>query len=100
MTLLLRMNRKSNRIALIAGFGTLSGLVATACGTVRGGYESVPYQASRENGKFEVRDYPELSPSVYGYFDAPWTSACLRRNEVMLRTETAEPSAFEGKPQP
>jgi len=27
-----------------------------------------------------------LSPSVYGYFDPPWTPAFLRRNEVMLRT--------------
>ena len=29
-----------------------------------------------------------LSPPVYGYFDPPWTPAFLRRNEVMLRTET------------
>ena len=31
-----------------------------------------------------------LSPPVYGYFDPPWTPAFLRRNEVMLRTETAK----------
>ena len=30
------------------------------------------------------------SPPVYGYFDPPWTPACLRRNEVMLRTESGK----------
>ena len=29
-----------------------------------------------------------LSPPVYGYFDPPWAPAFLRRNEVMLRTES------------
>jgi hypothetical protein len=33
----------------------------------------------------------ELSAPVYGYFDPPWTPAFLRRNEVMLRTEAAQP---------
>ena len=32
-----------------------------------------------------------LSGPVYGYFDPPWTPAFLRRNEVMLRTETDQP---------
>jgi DNA gyrase inhibitor GyrI len=32
-----------------------------------------------------------VSPPVFGYFDPPWTPAFLRRNEVMLRAETAEP---------
>lgn len=32
----------------------------------------------------------ELSPPVYGYFDPPWTPAFLRRNEVMVRTQTAD----------
>ena len=32
-----------------------------------------------------------LSPPVYGYFDPPWTPAFLRRNEVMLRTDSAKP---------
>jgi hypothetical protein len=31
-----------------------------------------------------------LSPPVYGYFDPPWTPAFLRRNEVMLRTESGK----------
>ena len=31
-----------------------------------------------------------LSPPVYGYFDPPWTPAFLRRNEVMLRTDSAK----------
>ncbi len=30
----------------------------------------------------------ELSPPVYGYFDPPWTPGFLRRNEVMLRTDS------------
>lgn len=29
-----------------------------------------------------------LKSPVYGYFDPPWTPSFLRRNEVMLRTET------------
>lgn len=29
-----------------------------------------------------------LSEPVYGYFDPPWTPSFLRRNEVMLRTES------------
>jgi len=31
---------------------------------------------------------PALSQPLYGYFDPPWTPTFLRRNEVMLRTET------------
>jgi DNA gyrase inhibitor GyrI len=31
-----------------------------------------------------------MSPPVYGYFDPPWTPAFLRRNEVMLRTESGK----------
>jgi len=30
-------------------------------------------------------------PPVFGYFDPPWTPAFLRRNEVMLLTESATP---------
>jgi DNA gyrase inhibitor GyrI len=30
----------------------------------------------------------EMSPPIYGYFDPPWTPSFLRRNEVMVRTET------------
>jgi DNA gyrase inhibitor GyrI len=33
----------------------------------------------------------ELSLPVYGYFDPPWTPGFLRRNEVMLRTDSAKP---------
>jgi DNA gyrase inhibitor GyrI len=29
-----------------------------------------------------------LLPPIYGYFDPPWTPAFLRRNEVMIRTES------------
>ena len=31
-----------------------------------------------------------LSPPVYGYFEPPWTPPFLRRNEVMLRTESGK----------
>ena len=31
-----------------------------------------------------------LSSPVYGYFDPPWTPSFLRRNEVMLRTESGK----------
>lgn len=34
---------------------------------------------------------PVQSPPIYGYFDPPWTPTFLRRNEVMLRTESPEP---------
>lgn len=30
-----------------------------------------------------------LPPPVYGYYDPPWTPAFLRRNEVILRTESS-----------
>jgi hypothetical protein len=46
---------------MLAGLGTLVGLVATGCGAVRGGYESAPYQVVRVSGKFELRDYPALT---------------------------------------
>ena len=38
----------------------------------------------------ETNGLSVLSPPVYGYFDPPWTPAFLRRNEVMLRTESAK----------
>jgi DNA gyrase inhibitor GyrI len=61
MTLLLPMKNALKLIAMISGLGTLAGLIATGCGTVRGGYESAPYQVARAVGKFEVRDYPALT---------------------------------------
>ncbi len=36
----------------------------------------------------ERENLKALSGPVYGYFDPPWTLAFLRRNEVMLRTES------------
>ncbi len=39
----------------------------------------------------EAEKLSVLSLPVYGYFDPPWTPAFLRRNEVMLRTEAAQP---------
>jgi DNA gyrase inhibitor GyrI len=32
----------------------------------------------------------ELSAPAYGYFDPPWTPGFLRRNEVMLRTDSGQ----------
>lgn len=61
MTPLVHMKNTIKLIAMIAGIGTLTGLIATGCGTVRGGYESAPYRVVRANGKFEVRDYPALT---------------------------------------
>jgi DNA gyrase inhibitor GyrI len=52
-------NRTLNLVKAV--FGTLVGLVATGCGTVRAGYESAPYQVVRASGEFEVRDYPALT---------------------------------------
>ena len=46
---------------MIAGLGTLAGLIVTGCGTVRGGYESAAYRVVRASGKFELRDYPTLT---------------------------------------
>jgi len=61
MTLLLPMKNKPRLIIMIAGIGTLVGLVATGCGTVRAGYEAAPYKVVRSDGKFELRDYPVLT---------------------------------------
>lgn len=44
----------------MATLGTLTGLLATGCGTVRGGYESAPYQVLRRDGNVELRRYPAL----------------------------------------
>jgi hypothetical protein len=38
----------------------------------------------------ETQGLSVLSPPVYGYFDPPWTPTFLRRNEVMLRTESGK----------
>jgi len=32
----------------------------------------------------------EWSPPEYGYFDPPWTPTFLRRNEVMVRTDSGQ----------
>ncbi len=61
MTFVLRMKSRSKRIAMIAAFGTLAGLIATGCGTVRAGYESAPYKVVRSDGEFELRDYPVMT---------------------------------------
>jgi len=48
-------------VPMIGGLGSLAGLLATGCGTARGGYESAPYRVVRASGKFELRDYPALT---------------------------------------
>jgi DNA gyrase inhibitor GyrI len=39
----------------------------------------------------QAEHLPAKPPPVFGYFDPPWTPAFLRRNEVMLLTESASP---------
>ena len=39
----------------------------------------------------EAERLPSKPPPVFGYFDPPWTPAFLRRNEVMLLTDSAGP---------
>ncbi len=55
------MKNKPRIITGITAVGTLLGLLATGCGTVRAGYESAPYEVVRSDGKFELRDYPALT---------------------------------------
>ncbi len=43
--------------SIVAG---LTGIIAVGCGTVRGGYETAPYQVVRSSGKIELRNYPTL----------------------------------------
>ncbi len=61
MIILIRMKTTLRLITMLAGLGTLVGVIATGCGTVRGGYESAPYSVVRASGKFELRDYPALT---------------------------------------
>jgi len=46
---------------------------------------------ARLQSRLERERLTALSGPVYGYFDPPWTPAFLRRNEVMLRTESSKP---------
>jgi len=55
------MRKIFKQIAMNTTLGALIGLTATGCGTVRAGYESALYEVVREDGKFEVRDYPALT---------------------------------------
>lgn len=43
---------------------------------------------SRLKAWMEAQGLKAVSSPVYGYFDPPWTPSFLRRNEVMLRTES------------
>ncbi len=47
-----------------------AGLIFAGCQTMRGGYESAPYMVVRTDGKFELREYPELTvvetPMIHG----------------------------------
>lgn len=55
------MKNQFRLFPMIAGLGTFAGLLTIGCATVRGGYESAPYQVVRTSGKFELRDYPALT---------------------------------------
>lgn len=49
------------KIALIIlAVVAVAGLLVAGCSSVRGGYESAPYQVVRSAGKFELRNYPTL----------------------------------------
>lgn len=49
------------KIALIIlAFTAVAGLLVAGCSSVRGGYESAPYQVVHSAGKFELRNYPTL----------------------------------------
>ena len=49
------------KIALIIlAVAAVVGLLVAGCSSVRGGYESAPYQVVRGVGKFELRNYPAL----------------------------------------
>jgi len=41
-------------------FGLIGFSVLAGCHSSRAGYESAPYQVVRQDGRFEVRDYPAL----------------------------------------
>jgi hypothetical protein len=45
---------------------------------------------ARLKTRMEAEQLSVLSPPVYGYFDPPWTPSLLRRNEVMLRTDSKQ----------
>ena len=50
------------KIVLILSLLTIAVLLVTAgCGTTRAGYATAPYQLVRSVGKYEVRDYPNLT---------------------------------------
>jgi len=50
--------RKPLRYLMIVGSASV--LVVVGCEATRAGYESAPYKVARAEGRFEVREYPEL----------------------------------------
>ena len=47
-------------ILILAGLALLVVLVGAGCQATRAGYKSAPYKTVRQDGSFEVRDYPAL----------------------------------------
>lgn len=45
---------------IILAVVAVAGLLVAGCSSVRGGYDSAPYQVVRSAGKFELRNYPTL----------------------------------------
>jgi len=45
---------------IVAGLGLLVVLVNAGCAAVRAGYDTAPYKMLRHEGRFEVRQYPDL----------------------------------------
>lgn len=54
------MKKYLKRILMGIALASLTGIIAVGCGSVRGGYETAPYQVVRSSGKFELRNYPAL----------------------------------------
>ncbi len=56
----------------------------------RGGRSAKHEAAALEQlrARMRMEQLPELSPPVFAYFDPPWTLGFLRRNEVMVRTQS------------
>jgi len=47
-------------ILFVAGLAAVLILLNAGCAAVRGGYATAPYRVVRTDGKFQVRDYPDL----------------------------------------
>lgn len=54
------MKKNLKWILMIAVVSILTGVFAVSCGTVRAGYETAPCKVVKQDGNFELREYPPL----------------------------------------